>query len=269
MAILIVAICLPRVGTALDLEQFQTQFPEYGLVDGPDGRYLTRQSGKWGKGSKQQIWFYPDGQQAAVVPAWASPEADESDFYYSAALSKACFVSNRDTPAAAHHGDIWCLDWTDQGWSEPRRLPDPLNSAAEEYSPVLAANGDLYFASDRPGGLGMGDLYVATRDKSSWRVTNLGDQVNTEGGEWNLELSPDGKQLIFEASHRASNISVAGDLYLSELRDGEWSKGRSLNKLNSRGSDLMLRFLASGEIVYAQSQEGDVTLLQVTPQDLR
>lgn len=260
--------CVGGNCAAMDLQQYNTDQPDYGLVDGPDGRYLTRQDGSWGQPNQQQIWMIPHGEQQALSPPWASPLDDESDFYFSADLRKGCFISSRGTSEDQQNGDIWCVDWADQGWTEPERLPEPINSAGEEYSPVLAANGDLYFASDRPGGFGMGDLYQGQYLEGAWQVSNLGEQVNTSGGEWNLELSPDGQRLIFEASHRSTNISVAGDLYLSTRQRNGWSAGRALSNLNSSGSDLMLRFLADGTAVYAQSEGGDVDLILVDLQDL-
>ena len=51
--------------------------------------------------------------------------------------------------------------------------------------PCFADNGNtLYFASDRPDGLGGFDLFVSTRNGSSWGLPqNLGSTVNTPGNE--------------------------------------------------------------------------------------
>ncbi len=51
--------------------------------------------------------------------------------------------------------------------------------------PCFADNGNtLYFASDRPDGLGGFDLFVSTRNGSSWSLPqNLGSSVNTPGNE--------------------------------------------------------------------------------------
>ena len=34
-----------NIGQSLDLQAFQSELPEYGLVQGPDGYYLARQAG--------------------------------------------------------------------------------------------------------------------------------------------------------------------------------------------------------------------------------
>ena len=51
-------------------------------------------------------------------------------------------------------------------WSTPQNLGTPLNSTLIDQRPYIAADRKtLYFASDRPGGLGGLDLYVTTRGK--------------------------------------------------------------------------------------------------------
>jgi WD40 repeat protein len=50
-------------------------------------------------------------------------------------------------------------------WSAPVNLA-PLNTSATEAAPALSADGaTLVFNSNRPGGQGLLDLYVATRTK--------------------------------------------------------------------------------------------------------
>ena len=89
----------------------------------------------------------------------------------------------------------------DLKWSKVQELP--LNS--DDYStghPTLS-NDDkyLYFASDRPGGMGGTDIYVAKAEGDKWsEPVNLGPAVNTKGNEMfpfvdekgNLYFSSDG-----------------------------------------------------------------------------
>lgn len=51
-------------------------------------------------------------------------------------------------------------------WSTPENLGTLINSAANDQQPHIAADREtLYFASNRGGGLGQLDLYVATRER--------------------------------------------------------------------------------------------------------
>ena len=67
--------------------------------------------------------------------------------------------------AAKGDSDIYLsIRVRDNLWSEPVLLNEPLNSAFREYAPYLSRDKTrLYFASNRPGGMGGMDIYVAER----------------------------------------------------------------------------------------------------------
>jgi outer membrane protein OmpA-like peptidoglycan-associated protein len=73
-------------------------------------------------------------------------------------------------------------------WGEPRSLGAAINTADDETTPFMAADGvTLYFASDRPGGFGSKDIYVTKRLDDSWEKwsvpVNMGQPINTEHAE--------------------------------------------------------------------------------------
>lgn len=68
-------------------------------------------------------------------------------------------------------------------WSKPARI-DALSTKYDETTPFLAADGQtLYFSSNREGGLGSNDIYVAKRLDNSWqkwtKPINVGTPINT------------------------------------------------------------------------------------------
>ncbi len=69
-------------------------------------------------------------------------------------------------------------------WSKPKLLPFNLKDYSTGH-PALSANGnDLYFISNRPGGIGGTDLYVSHREKNGWsKPKNLGNKINTPENE--------------------------------------------------------------------------------------
>lgn len=92
-------------------------------------------------------------------------------------------------------------DWLDAG-------AFPYNG--DGYStthPALHPDGNiLYFASDRPGGLGGTDIYYCVKNDSGWAApVNAGPLINTPGNE------------------AFRYISIAGDLYFSS--DGRGGLG--------------------------------------------
>src|SRR6266404_1214915 len=42
-------------------------------------------------------------------------------------------------------GNLWRVDRAGAGWSEPRRLPDVINSDSSVFSPAVTADGSLFF----------------------------------------------------------------------------------------------------------------------------
>ena len=216
----------------------------FSLSERGNEAYFTRSAAPWGtQNAKSTIYFttFQKGQWAIPKIAPFSGKMNDSDPYLSTDGKTLYFISNRqpnDNRVAS--ADIWKVERASTGtWGAPVHLGDEINSDFNEYSPRTDAKGNLYFASDRPGGFGQGDLYVAYKKQSGWSPpVNLGPTINTAGGEWNLEISKDGNVLFFEASGRPQNASSFGDLYLSFKLHGQWTSPQNLVSLNTSGSEL-------------------------------
>ncbi len=248
---------------APELEAFSTDGVEYGAVETPLGTVLVRQEGEWGGSGRSSLWLLDAGE----ADGWRALDApiasafDDSDPAYDRAADRLCWVSTRPQDGASDAGDpdIWCARREDGEWADAVRLPEPVNSQAREYSPSFASDGSLYFASDRDGGLGQGDIYVATPldAEGAWRVENVGPQINSALGEWNVGVSPDGDTLIVEASSRVSNRGNPGDLFFSRLINDAWTPAIPLSRLNSDQSDLMARWVDDGAVTFTSARPGD------------
>jgi hypothetical protein len=90
-------------------------------------------------------------------------------------------------------------------WSAPVNLGPVVNSPAMDNNPTVTADElTMYFASDRPGGLGLVDIWVTRRASRSspWEPpVNLGPPINTAFIDGAPGLSPDG-HLLFIHSNR-------------------------------------------------------------------
>lgn len=110
----------------------------------------------------------------------------------------------------------------------------PLNSADDEYSPVLTADEETVFFTyrgklskgglrdiyDRPSKYGYyyEDVYMARRVDGIWQKPVALDNINTESHEAVLAISNDGQQLfIFRATE-----NDGGDIYLSRFDGKEY-----------------------------------------------
>lgn len=99
------------------------------------------------------------------------------------------FVSTR--AGGLGGADIWVSRRAslESPWGTPVNLGAGVNSAGLEAAPALSIDGHLlFFSSDRPGGQGSNDIYVARRtdknDDLGWGpAVNLGPDVNTTGFE--------------------------------------------------------------------------------------
>jgi Tol biopolymer transport system component len=90
-------------------------------------------------------------------------------------------------------------------WTEPVNLGPPIDDpTAGDFSLRLSSDGKaLYFASNRSGGFGKADMYVATRisRRHPWGpAANLGPRLNTDAFEAFATPSADGMTLYFNRS---------------------------------------------------------------------
>jgi outer membrane protein OmpA-like peptidoglycan-associated protein len=117
----------------------------------------------------------------------------------------------------------------------------PININVERYSvchPALSANGkSMIFASNKPGGFGGYDLYMAFNNETEWSgIINLGPQINSASHE----LFPfwlNDSILIF-SSQRIDGVGKL-DLYVSALQNGSWTVPEILpSPFNTQYDDL-------------------------------
>lgn len=124
--------------------------------------------------------------------------------------------------------DIYMSTYDGIDWSTPVALPSPVNTMYNEEHPAISPDSRrLYFTSDRPGGHGGSDIWVAHWDGSSWStVENIGSVINTPNEETRPFESYDGQRFYFSNNHGQPRpgISYGGscDIYVSTWTDSGW-----------------------------------------------
>ena len=170
------------------------------------------------------------------------------------------FISDRPrADGKPRHGyDIWYLDRTDGGWGEPKNAGAPLNGEWSSHYASVAANGNLYFTSDRPGSKGYLDVWMSSFvDGHYAEPVNLGAEIN--GEQWaNFEVyvAPDESYLIVSAYGHADTLGDC-DLYVSYRRDGAWLPLQHPGApLNSAARDYTARVSPDGRYLFFTSERG-------------
>lgn len=205
---------------------------------------------------------------ALVGGRWTDPEVlpfsgqyADADPAFSPDGTHLFFVSQRprDRVGPPKDWDIWVVERTDEGWAQPAVLGWPVNSDQHEIHPSLTQDGTLYFSSNRSGGLGSFDIYRARQSERTYEEpTNVGEAVNTSGGEGDLYVAPDESYLVFSGS-RPGGFG-RNDLWVS-FRDqgGGWSEARNLgDAVNSPGIEYTPHVTPDGRYLFFTSYRGDV-----------
>ena len=138
------------------------------------------------------------------------------------------------TRPGGHGGiDIWIAhrDSKTDPWGAPENLPEPINSASDDFCPTPIRGGGLFFVSRRvtPGvTCGMGDIYLTRLNPGTGWETPQHLGCESDGGP-NTPLDEQGPSYVktggptlYFSSGIPSGPGVSGDIYKSE-RHGDGS----------------------------------------------
>ncbi len=141
----------------------------------------------------------------------------------------------------------------------PTKLGPTVNTSSEEFNASISADGlSLYFISNRPGGVGGRDIWVATRattDDDWGEPVNLGPTINTPAGEWGVSISYDGLSLYFD-TRQSGTSSAINDLWVATraTTDDDWGNPVNLGPMvNSSGDDYTPSISSDGLALYFMS----------------
>ena len=166
----------------------------------------TKNKGQWGE-------IQSFNKKICPTYSWESQPSLSSDG------NMIIFASDRD---GGYGGvDLYEIRKNNFGeWSNPINLGPKINSANNEKSPFLHADGKtLFFASDNFPSLGGYDIFFSRKDSlGNWQnPENIGYPINTSFNEISLFVTTDGKKAIFASN----NLEGVGgwDLYSFDLHE--------------------------------------------------
>ncbi len=139
------------------------------------------------------------------------------------------------------NGSIYVSNFDGENWSKPKKLGPTINTNARETSASISVDGNtLYFTSDRSGGFGGLDIYVAHKlPTGEWgEAQNLGQTINTEFDEESPYIHPDGKTLYFSSK---GHKNMGGfDIFTTTKNEfGTWDIPQNIGyPINTTGDDV-------------------------------
>ena len=141
------------------------------------------------------------------------------------------FLSNHPAVAgAAPNEDIWVVDRTAGGWSEPRNLGAPVNSPDSEFFPSVSRDGTLYFTRGKKGGE-VEHIYRSRLVDGVYQAPEqLPAQVNCGATRFNAFVAPDESYVILVVVGRDDAISPADYHVVFRKPDGGWHEPANLGK---------------------------------------
>jgi outer membrane protein OmpA-like peptidoglycan-associated protein/Tol biopolymer transport system component len=196
--------------------------------------YITyKSSGDWGEPKKIEIrtdenvgtaGISPDGQQMLV------------------------FIGS------GNKGNLYIMRKEGDGWSQPSAI-EGLNSRDLESTGSITPDGKkIYFASNRPGGYGGMDIWVAeSTGNGKWgNIKNLGPEVNSKYDEDAPFIHPDMKTLYYTSN---GEKSMGGrDIFKTNILGGKWTTPENMGyPINTPLNDNYFTLSADGSKGYFSS----------------
>ena len=220
--------------------------------------------------AKQMIYVsdFKDGTWSSPKLAEFSTDRDET-VHITPNGQYLFFGSERPIPGKPNKGNfdmnIWMVEKTDKGWSEPKPLPEPINAVQTEDEEWPSSNNNFiftnddenfYFTSMRRGTKSI-KLYQTTFDGQDFSEPKAIEGIFEEEKYWvySAVISPDGQYLIFN-SYDAPGGKGGEDIFVSKKTENGWSKARPIGALvNSKDEESSPRFSRDGKYFFFSRAE--------------
>lgn len=145
-------------------------------------------------------------------------------------------------------------------WGTPINPGAPLNTKYWESTPSISSDGnELYFASNRPGGLGGNDIWKCDVSQNAdgtltfSNIVNMGSNINTNKDEISPFIHPDNQTLYF--SSKGWEGMGGYDVFFSRKDEfNNWSKAQNMGyPLNTHRNEIGFVVNSQGDKVYFSS----------------
>lgn len=166
---------------------------------------------------------------AEVAPFSGMPMAMDLEMSFSPDGKRLYFLSTRPMPGKEPkpgwgYQDIWVMERTPGGWSEPVNLGAPVNSGEPEFYPSLTRNGTIYFTRGKEGEKGSAIWRSRLVDGKFAEPEKLPPQVNASPSVFNSFVAPDESYILTCVAGKKENLGEADYYVVFRTPDDKWSE---------------------------------------------
>ena len=135
--------------------------------------------------------------------------------------NKFYFISEKTYPGSevGSRENIWMMEKLGDEWSEPKPLPESINSLELHWTISVDNHYNLYFAASKNRNF---DIFVSTYENGNYSdPVNLDMPISSDDREFTPNIAPDGSYILFSRMPLTNDIPA---LYISYWIDGRWSE---------------------------------------------
>jgi Tol biopolymer transport system component len=235
-------------------EVISTSLPEFATTLSKDGStlYFNRTSADR---SQMKIWVsHKEGnswKEPSELP-FSTGEYRDVDPFITADGNRLYFSSDRpvETTDSIRDFDTWYVERVPDGWSDPVRVTEPLNSDQTEIFLTLTDKGTAYVVSERNGrrGIVRSVFNGEYQEPEPVELRYNGETVYAS----NPCISSDERFLIVAMRHTPD---IGPDLYISFRKGKEWTPLQSLGPaVNSPFADFAAGLSKDDKVLYFSSE---------------
>ena len=152
-------------------------------------------------------------------------------------------------------GDIYYKKKTKNIFFEIVKLKDSVNTSYIEGFVSVSGKGTLCFESDRPGGFGKGDIYLAYPGNTGYKVVNAGKNINSKLNESDTFIAKDESFLIVTVYNKIGGYGQS-DLYISVKKNNKYTELINMgSKINSAGLEHNPHISQDGKFFFFSSNK--------------
>lgn len=275
MRAFVVALALLVSGCALEPRAFEivgepelfapgiasTEFSDVRLTISPDGSTaLWFSRNRPGGPGGYDIWMSRKGADGwlAAQPVSFNSSARDFDPAFTADGRFVYFCSDR--AGGLGGDDLWRVSVNAQGFGEPEHLGNAVNTAKNEWAPMVSAGHTLLFSSDGHAGEGRMDLFISRVLRGGFgKAEPLAGGINTAEDEFDATFLADGRSIVFSRARDLRTDDVR--LFFAVPARGRYDHGALLPEVvNITGSDTyapMLDWSAPRSLTFTTRRPAD------------